>query len=84
MINKICSLENTNKAKKSLIERRTGLDWELTTDTIGFAGELQAEYILDGRTMKVGSEDSAKANKAIANNLVSTAGCLTYNVKIWY
>ncbi len=84
LINRICSLENTNKAKKSLIEGRTGLDWELTADTTGFAGELQAEYILDGRTIKVGSEDGAKAGKAIADDLVSTAGCLTYDVKTWY
>ncbi len=73
LINKICSLENTNKAKKSLIEGRTGLGWELTADTTGVAGELQAEHILDGRSIKVGSEDGAKAGKAIADDLVSTA-----------
>lgn len=71
--NKDCSLEDTNSAKKSLIEGRKGPNWELTADSVGVAGELQAEYILDGRNIKVGSEDGAKAGKAIADDLVSTA-----------
>lgn len=70
---KDCSLQDTNDARKSLIEGRKGPNWELTADSIGVAGELQVEYILDGRNIKVGSEDGAKAGKAIADDLVSTA-----------
>lgn len=73
LVNKDCSLKDTNDAKKSLIEGRKGLNWELTADSTGAAGELQAEYILDGRNIKVGSEDGAKAGKAIADDLVSAA-----------
>lgn len=68
-----CDLKDTNAAKKSLIDGRKGPNWELTADSIGVRGELQAEYILDGRNIKVGSEDGAKAGKAIADDLVSTA-----------
>lgn len=68
-----CKLKDTNAAKKSLIDGRKGPNWELTADTTGAAGELQAEYILDGRNIKVGSGDAAKAGKAIADDLVSTA-----------
>ena len=67
-----CSLKDTNDAKKSLIEGRKGPNWELKADSTGVAGELQAEYILDGRNIRVGSEDGAKAGKAIADDLVST------------
>ena len=72
LVHKDCSLENTNKAKRSLIEGRKGPNWELTADSTGVRGELQAEYILDGREIKIGSEDGAKAGKAIADDLVST------------
>lgn len=71
--NSTCSLEYTNDAKRSLIEGRKGPNWELTADSIGGAGELHAEYILDGRNIQVGSDDGAKAGKAIADDLVSTA-----------
>lgn len=68
-----CSLKDTNDARKSLIEGRKGPNWELTADSLGAAGELNAEYILDGRKIQVGSQDGAKAGKAIADDLVSTA-----------
>ena len=68
-----CSLKDTNDAKRSLIERRKGPNWELTADSTGEAGKLYAKYILDGQNIKVGSEDGAKAAKAIADDLVSTA-----------
>ncbi|KAL8727285.1 MAG: hypothetical protein Q9181_005769 [Wetmoreana brouardii] len=70
---KDCSLQDSNAAKKSLIEGRKGPNWELTADSTGAAGELQAEYILDGRNIKVGSEDGAKAGKAIADDLIGWA-----------
>lgn len=71
--NKDCSLEDTNFAKKSLIEGRKGPNWELTADSTGVAGELQAECILDGRNIKVGSENGAAAGKTIADDLVNIA-----------
>lgn len=73
LVKKDCSLKDTNDAKKSLIEGRKGLNWQLTADSTGNAGELHAEYILDGRNIQVGSQDGAKAGKAISDDLVSTA-----------
>lgn len=68
-----CDLDKTNAAKRQRIEGRHGPNWELTADSTGVRGELQTEYILDGREIKVGSGDAAKAGKAIADDLVSTA-----------
>ena len=67
-----CSPEDTNAARKQIIAERTGLNWELTADTGANPGKLNAEYILDGRNIKVGSGDGAVAGKAWADDLVST------------
>lgn len=65
-----CNLADTNAARKMVIAKRTGTNWELTVDTLGL-GKVDAEYISDGRNIKVGSGDGATAGKAIADDLVS-------------
>ena len=66
-----CSLADTNAAKNKIIAKRTGTNWELTADTGFREGKVDAEYILDGRNIKVGSGNGAKTGKAIADDLVS-------------
>ena len=68
-----CSLTDTNAAKKKIISGRTGRNWELTADTGGGAGQLNAEYILNGRNIKVGDGSAAEAASAAAQDLVSAA-----------
>lgn len=66
-----CSADNTNAAKKEIVDNRKGTNWLLTADTGADQGKLQAEYIFDGTKIKVGSGDLAKAGKAAADDLVS-------------
>lgn len=72
-VNPACSAADTNAAKKQIVERRTGTNWILTADTGGGSGKLNAEYILNGQNIKVGSGDAAIAGAAAAQDLVSTA-----------
>ncbi len=67
-----CSIEDTNAAKKQVISQRTGMNWELTADSTSDQGKVNAEYILNGENIKVGSGDGATAGKAWADDLVST------------
>ena len=71
-VNLSCSNANTNAAKKETVSDRTGTNWFLSADTGSGMGELNAEYILDGINIKVGSGDGQTAGKAIADDLVST------------
>ena len=66
-----CSVEDTNAAKKQLVAGRTGINWKLTADSTSDAGKVNAEYILDGTKIKVGSGDAARAGKAWVDDLVS-------------
>ena len=66
-----CSIEDTNAAKKQVIAQRTGTNWELTADSTSDQGKVNAEYILNGERIKVGSGDGATAGKAWADDLVS-------------
>jgi hypothetical protein len=72
-----CSADDTNAAKRKVIADRTGTNWELTADSIGQPGKLQAEYIIDGVKVKVGSTDDAtngaKVAASFVQDLVSTA-----------
>lgn len=70
-VNRACSAADTNAAKRAVVAGRTGTNWEMTADTGSDAGMVYAEYILDGRSIKVGSGDGAKAGAAAAQNLVS-------------
>ena len=68
-----CSLEDTNAAKGMIISGHTGNNWELTADTGSGAGDLHAEYILNGKNIKVGDGSAAEAASAAAQDLVSAA-----------
>ncbi len=73
-VSKDCSLDDTNAAKKKIIDRRKHDNWRLTADTGAGIGKVQSEYILEGKNIKVGSSggDAAKAGAAAAQDLVST------------
>ncbi|KAH8645958.1 hypothetical protein BGZ60DRAFT_554916 [Tricladium varicosporioides] len=71
LANAACSKTNTDTAKGQVIAGRTGINFKLTADTIGVAGKLNAEYILDGQNIKVGSGDAAKAAAAVAADIVT-------------
>lgn len=70
--NSRCSNEDTNAAKKEVVDNRRHDTWYLSADTGSGQGKLNAEYILDGEKIKVGTGDAAKIGKAVANDLVST------------
>lgn len=67
-----CSPEDTFAAKGKIVNGRTGDQWILSADTGGNEGKLNAEYILNGKKIKVGSGDGAKSGREVANDLVST------------
>ena len=71
-VNVKCSPEDTYAARKQIVAERTGLNWQLTADTGGDPGKLNAEYILNGANIKVGSGDGPRAIKAWVDDLVST------------
>ena len=59
-------------SKGALVDQRQGTNWKLTTDTtVSDSGLLTAEYILNGKLIKVGSGDAAIAATAVANDIVS-------------
>ncbi|KAF2093595.1 hypothetical protein NA57DRAFT_81097 [Rhizodiscina lignyota] len=64
-----CSYRNTWAAKGKVVAGRTGENFELTADTTRDPGQVRAEYILDGRNIKVGSGDAARAGDAIAKDV---------------
>ena len=68
-----CSPEDTFAATGKIIAGRQGTNWMLTADTVPTPGKLNAEYILDGRNIKVGAGNAKKAGAAIAKDLVSSA-----------
>lgn len=72
-----CSEENVNRAKKALVAGRQqkGNDpmWMLTADTGAGERKLQAEYILDGQQIKLGSGKAEEIAKEISQDFVSIA-----------
>ncbi|KAL8830823.1 MAG: hypothetical protein Q9191_001221 [Dirinaria sp. TL-2023a] len=66
-----CNADNTNAAKKEVVAGRTGSNWFLSADTGAGFGKLHAEYILNGKNIKVGTGDGAKAGKAVTDDLIS-------------
>lgn len=68
-----CSKADADDFKKSVIAGRkdAGGLWALTVDTTSKAGLLNAEYIMDGKNMKVGSKNAKKAGKDAAAVFVS-------------
>lgn len=78
-VNPDCSVDDTNDARKKVVAGHKGTNWELTADTGASTsgGKLNAEYILDGRNIKVGG-DGAKTAKALVDDLVSAALMFLY------
>lgn len=66
-----CSAGDTNQAKGKVVGDRKGTNWELTADTTqNVAGSLTAEYILDGKVIKIGDGTASAAAAAASSNLV--------------
>lgn len=66
-----CDLASTYRSKTKMINNRQGTNWKLTADTLaGTAGQLAAEYILDGKQIKIGSGAAAAAAGAVAKDIV--------------
>lgn len=67
-----CAKPDIDKSKGAQVNARKGTNWALTADTTASdAGFLTAEYILNGKTIKIGSGDAAKAASAVAGDIVS-------------
>ena len=66
-----CGPEDTFAAKGKVVNDRTGDQWILSADTGPNQGKLNAEYILNGKKIKLGSGDGAKSGKDVADDLVS-------------
>jgi hypothetical protein len=72
--NNQCSLEDTFLAKRKTVKGHSGLNFVLSVDTSVEQGKgrLSAEYVLDGRNIKVGDHESAAAaGRAAHDDLVS-------------
>ncbi|KAF2492650.1 hypothetical protein BU16DRAFT_592358 [Lophium mytilinum] len=68
-----CSLEDTFSAKRKTIQGRSGTNFVLSADTsveMG-KGKLSAEYVLDGRNIKVGDGSAAAAGRAAHDDLAN-------------
>lgn len=65
-----CGKKETYAAKKHVVAGRKGDHWQLTADTLSDADVLDAEYILDGSLIKIGSGDLTIAATDITNDLV--------------
>ena len=78
-----CGQENTFKSKNKAISGHQATDWDLTVDTTATqSNRLDAEYILNGKTIKIGTNRAAQAAKDVASDIVSpnpnsTCGKLT-------
>jgi hypothetical protein len=68
-----CSLEHTFQAKHKTVKGCSRRNFVLSVDTSveHGKGKLSAEYVLDGRNIKVSDGSSAAAGKAVQDNLVS-------------
>jgi hypothetical protein len=70
-----CSLEDTFLAKRKTVQGRSGTNFVLSVDTSveQGKGKLSAEYVLDGRNIKVGDGSAAAAGRAAHDDLVKTS-----------
>ena len=69
-----CSLGNTFEAKRKTVKGHSGANFVLSVDTSveQGAGTVSAEYVLDGRNIKVGDGSASAAGRAAQADLVST------------
>ncbi|KAF2795961.1 hypothetical protein K505DRAFT_359715 [Melanomma pulvis-pyrius CBS 109.77] len=65
-----CTNGQLEKAKGHVIGGRTGINWELTGDTT-ISDFVDAEYILNGKTIKLGSGDLRTAAEEVANDITA-------------
>lgn len=66
-----CSSADTNQAKGRQVDDRKGDNWQLTADTSPeAAGMLTAEYILNGKTIKIGTGAASAAAAAVSSDVV--------------
>lgn len=69
-----CNRDNTFALKGKTVKDRIGTEdpphWRLTGDTGTDAGTLTAEYITDGKVVKVGTGDAVAAARGIVNDLM--------------
>ena len=74
--NRDCTLEDTFAAKRGLVKDRTGLNFVLSVDTgsteLG-QGKHNPEYVLDGRSIRVGDGSAAAAGVATTNDFVNAS-----------
>lgn len=77
-----CNEKDTFRSIQKTIDGREGEDWQLTGDMGDDAGLLTAEYILDGKKIKLGSKRLAKAAEEAADDYVTDYSnhkvCLRY------
>lgn len=73
-----CSSGDTNQAKGKQVGDRQGDNWALTADTTNeIAGMLTAEYILNGKLIKIGTGAASAAAAAVSSDIVSTIQSVT-------
>lgn len=71
-----CSDAETFESKGKMIANRQGTNWMLTADTMAAGDGLDAEYILDGKTIKIGKDMAGPAAAGVAADIVSLTGLL--------
>ena len=78
-----CTTQNTNQAKSKQVGGRNGDNWQLTADTTqNTDGQLVAEYILNGQTIKIGTGAASAAAAAAASDIVSTTEVRCFSLLI--
>ncbi|KAJ5105830.1 hypothetical protein NUU61_003177 [Penicillium alfredii] len=63
-----CSEKNVLAAKSKTINGRKGKNWALTADILS-EGTLDAEYVLDGKSIKLNSGSAKEAAEAVAKDI---------------
>lgn len=67
-----CSSADTNQAKGKQVGDRRGDNWQLTADTTPTSiSTVSAEYILNGKLIKIGTGAASAAAAAVASDIVS-------------
>jgi hypothetical protein len=75
-VNNKCNQKDTFDLKGYDIQGRSGTDWRLTVDTTsGMSGRLSGEYILNGKTIKIGSKRAGAAAEEVTKDFVRATPC---------
>ncbi|KAJ5201417.1 uncharacterized protein N7498_006080 [Penicillium cinerascens] len=65
-----CGKENTFASKNKAISGHQATDWDLTVDTTAeMSNRLDAEYILNGKIIKLGTNQAVQAAKDVASDI---------------